>query len=155
MRILKLTTLITACLAAVPVFADTITIHDAYARSSGPSAKTGAAFFEIVNKGDRADRLVAAESDIAVRTELHTHIEADNGVMQMREVEGGFEIPAGGSHLLQRGADHVMFMGLNQGLAHGDTVTLTLIFEEAGPITLDVPVDLERQPDSATHGHSN
>lgn len=155
MKTLKIAAFAAACLTASPVLADTIMIHDAYARVSGPTAKSGAAFLEVMNSGAAADRLIDVETDIAARAELHTHIEADNGVMQMRHVEDGFEIPAGGSHLLQRGGDHVMLMGLSRGLAHGDTVTLTLIFEVAGAITVDVPVDLERQPDQAGHDHSN
>lgn len=38
-----------------------------------------------------------------------------------------------------------MFMGLNQGFAQGDILTVTLTFEKAGDITVEIPVDLERQ----------
>ena len=64
--------------------------------------------------------------------------------MRMRHVEDGFEIPAGGTHALERGADHVMFMGLTGGFADGETVTVTLTFENAGDITIDVPVQRDR-----------
>ncbi len=123
-----------------------ITIEDAYARSSTAMSKSGAAFMTIVNAGAGDDRLIGAASDIAARVELHTHIQDENGVMLMREDEDGFPIPAGGSHALARGGDHVMFMGLTAPLEHGDTVALTLTFEKAGEITLTVPVDLERKP---------
>jgi copper(I)-binding protein len=99
-----------------------------------------------MNMSGEADRLVSASSDIAKRVELHTHIDAGNGVMQMRHDEDGFEIPAGGTHMLQRGGDHVMFMGLNQSLEQGDTVTVTLTFEKAGDMVVEIPVDLERMP---------
>ncbi|MCC5983726.1 MAG: copper chaperone PCu(A)C [Rhodobacteraceae bacterium] len=135
-----------------PAFADDIHIHDPFARVSSIMAQSGAAFMIIENTGDSDDRLIAAQSDVARRVELHTHLEDDQGVMRMIEVEAGFAVPAGGSHALERGGDHVMFMGLTRQLAHGDTVSLTLVFEQAGEITLDVPVDLERQPD---HGHSH
>jgi copper(I)-binding protein len=89
----------------------------------------------------------------------------EDGVAKMRQVEGGFPIPAGGEHVLQRGADHVMFMGLNDAMEQGDTVTVTLVFREAGEITVDIPVDLERQPqggqmnqgqmDHSNMGHGN
>jgi copper(I)-binding protein len=133
-----------ATLFALPVFAD-ITIEDAYARSSGPSAKTGAAFFVIKNTGQDEDRLIAASSDVAKRVELHTHIEQD-GIMKMRQDKDGFEVPAMGAHALQRGADHVMFMGLNAPMVQGDTFEITLTFEQEGEITITVPVDLERTP---------
>ena len=130
---------------ALPAAAE-IAVTDAYARVSTAMAKSGAAFMVIENTGAEDDRLVAAASDVAVRVELHTHKADAAGNMQMLEVKEGFAIPAGGSHALARGGDHVMFMGLNRSLAHGDTVTVTLTFEKAGDITLDVPVDLERQP---------
>jgi len=118
-----------------------IRIEDAFARS-GPHS--GAAFFTIVNEGDTEDRLVAASSDEAARVELHTHIEDENGVVKMRPVEDGFVIPAGGSHKLARGGDHVMFMGLAAPFEEGGTVTVTLSFEGAGDIVVDLPVDNDR-----------
>ena len=116
--------------AATPLFAGDITVQDAYARASRPGAPTGAMFMTIRNSGEAADRLLAAESPVAQLVELHTHID-DNGVMRMRPVEGGLEIPAGGEHMLMRGGDHVMLMGLKQELAVGDTFSVTLNFEES------------------------
>lgn len=138
-----------ALVAALPLSAfagSEITIEDAYARSAGARAMAGAAFFEIHNAGDEDDRLIAAASDVSKRVELHTHIENDAGVMQMVEVEEGFAVPAGGMHALARGGDHVMFMGLNGGWENGDLLTVTLTFEKAGDITVEIPVDLDRKP---------
>lgn len=135
----------TAALFALPAFAGSeISIEDAYARASGPHAMAGAAFMIIVNNGDEDDQLIAARSDIAKRVELHTHIAGENGTMQMRKVEGGFTIPAHGEHVLARGGDHVMFMGLTEPMTDGKLFSLTLVFEQAGEITIEVPVDLER-----------
>ena len=132
-------------LFALPAFAQDITIDDAYARSAGASAIAGAAFFMIHNNAAEDDRLIAARSPVAERVELHTHLEEANGVMRMVEVEDGFPVPAGGMHGLARGGDHVMFMGITQPFEQGATIPLTLVFEKAGEIELDVPVDLERQ----------
>jgi copper(I)-binding protein len=99
----------------------------------------------IENTTDTDDRLISATSDVAQRVELHTHQADSAGNMQMVEVKEGFAIPAHGSHALARGGDHVMFLGLNRGLAHGDMVDVTLTFEKAGDVTLKIPVDLERQ----------
>jgi len=131
-----------------------IMVMDPYARSSMMSASSGAAFMTLMNQTDQDDRLIAASSDIAKKVELHTHIEDANGVMQMREVEGGFPVPAHGMHALERGGDHVMFMGLNQSLVDGDMVTLTLTFEKAGDIVVEVPVDLTRKPEHGKMKHN-
>ena len=136
-----------------------ITISDAYARSVGAMARSGAVFFVIENAAAAPDRLVGVRSDAAARVELHTHMEADGGVMRMVEVEEGFAVPASGTHRLQRGGDHVMFMGLTNGWTDGETVPLTLVFENAGEITIEVPVDLSRAEEAmappAHGGHGN
>ncbi|MDJ0629375.1 MAG: copper chaperone PCu(A)C [Rhodobacter sp.] len=130
-----------------------IQIVDAYARASSPMAKAGAAFMEITNTADTDDRLVAASSDIAKRVELHTHKDLGDGVMKMIEVEEGFVIPAGGSHALARGGDHVMFMGLTGPLEQGATVSVTLTFEQAGDVVVEIPVDNDRKPGPGGMGH--
>jgi len=136
----------TAIILAMPAFADGIMIKDAYIRSSGPMAKTGAAFLVIMNDTDQDDTLVSATSDIAKRVETHTHIETDDGVMQMRRVEGGFPVAAHSMHALERGGDHLMFMGLDQPLEQGETVTVTLTFEKSGDMIVEIPVDQMRMP---------
>lgn len=145
-----LTAAFAASLALASTAAAEIVVHDAYARSASPVAKSGAVFMVLENTGDTADRLVAAATDAAARVELHTHIENTEGVMRMVEVKDGFEVPAGGRHALKRGGDHVMLMGLAAPLEQGATLPLTLTFEQAGEVTLDVVVDSERQP--AGHG---
>lgn len=137
---------------ATPALAE-IEIRDAYARASMPNAKSGAAFMQIVNTGAEEDRLIGVSSDIAARTELHTHISAGDGIMKMVEVEEGFAIPANGAHMLMRGGDHVMFMGLTTPMNDGETLSVTLEFEKAGEIAVEIPVDLKRQDAEMSHGN--
>ncbi len=135
---------------------ETILVKDAYARSATKTAKTGAAFMVIMNSGPEDDRLVDVKSDVAVRVELHTHKENADGVMQMLHVEEGFAIPAGKMHGLQRGGDHVMFMGLKKPFVQGAVIPVTLVFEKAGEVPIEVPVDLERKPQAEAYGgHKN
>lgn len=128
-----------------PALADGgMTISDPYARAMGAMAKSGAVFFVIENHTDTDDRLTGATSDASEKAELHTHKMDANGMMQMLEIEGGIEIPAGGSHALARGGDHVMLMGLTRVLDKGDSVTLTLTFEHAGEVVVVAPLDNDR-----------
>lgn len=144
MNALKTVLAATAALWALPALADgTITVSDAYARFM-PGSMAGAAFMTIENTGDSDDRLVDAAAAIAEKVELHTHAHGSDGTMQMVHVPEGFPIPAHGTHVLERGADHVMFMGLKEMPADGATVHLTLTFEKAGAIELDLPVDNAR-----------
>lgn len=126
---------------AAPAWAD-IEIHDQYARSS--NAMAGAAFMVIHNHGDTDDRLISVTSDAAQRVELHTHIEDENGVMRMIHVEEGLAIPADGEILMQRGSDHVMFMGLTAPFEQDDMITITFLFENAGEVVVEIPVDQNR-----------
>jgi copper(I)-binding protein len=146
-----------ACVALftnTPLFAGDVMVMDAYARAASKIAKSGAAFMVIHNHSDQDDRLIAAASDVAKRVELHTHIEKD-GVVRMTKLKNGMVIPAGGMHVLKRRGDHIMFMGLTRSLEHGDVIELTLIFEQAGDVTMTVPVDLERQDKMSVHKHSH
>ncbi|MFP7672615.1 copper chaperone PCu(A)C [Marivita sp. S0852] len=143
-----------ALLLAVPAFAE-IEIHDQYARAATPTSKTGAAFMMIRNTGDEADRLIGADSDAAARVELHTHLEDANGVMRMIHVEDGFELPVDGEIAMVRGGKHVMLIGLTNALNHGDSISVTLSFEKAGDVVVDIPVDLERQDHGTMMNHGS
>lgn len=138
---------------ALPAFAADIMVMDPYARSASPSAKTGAAFMMIHNHGATDDQLIDVTSPAAKKVQLHTHIEDANGVMKMTHVEDGFAVPADGMIMLKRGGHHVMFMGLNEPFEQGKMVPVTLIFEKAGEVEIEVPVDLERTEEMG-HDHN-
>ena len=115
-------------------FAADIEIKDAWSKASIGQVRNGAAFFNVVNHG-MADRIVGVRSDLADKTELHTHI-MENNVMKMRKVEGGVEVPMQGEVMFKPGSYHVMLIGLKKPLEQGEMVKVTLEFEKAG----DVPV---------------
>ncbi|MGR3291688.1 MAG: copper chaperone PCu(A)C [Paracoccaceae bacterium] len=137
-------TLLGSLLMASPSFSGDLLVDGAYFRTAGPLAKSGGAFMQLFNLAVTDDRLMAVSSNIAVRVEMHQNIDAGNSVMQMRKVEGGFLIPAGGVHILERGGDHLMFMGLTRRIVDGDVITVVLSFQNAGDISIDIPVDLGR-----------
>ena len=125
-----------------------LTVTGPWARASAGMARAGAAFMTIENAG-AGDRLVAASADVSARVELHTHIMTTDGVMQMREVEGGIEIDANGQTELAPGGLHVMFIGLEAPFEEGTRFPLTLTFEQAGDVTVEVEV---RSPTAGGHG---
>jgi len=146
--------LIAGAFALLPAFASAqMMVEDPYARSASAAAISGAAFMAITNQSDMDDTLIAATSDVAERVELHTHIMAETGMMRMVELEDGIPLPAGETVMLQRGGLHVMFLGLTRALNQGDDVVVTLEFEHAEPLTVTIPVDLERQPMPGGMGH--
>jgi len=150
LRVTAFTALAALTLAA-PATAQGIEVHDPYARSASPMARTGAAFMVIHNHGDAGDRLIGASSPAAKMVQLHTHREED-GVMSMIHVEEGFALPADGEIVMERGGKHVMLMGLTAPLEQDEMIPLSLVFEKSGEVQLEVPVDLARK---ANHGHGH
>ena len=61
------------------------------------------------------------------------------GIMKMRKVEK-IPVPAGGSVSLKPGGYHVMLFDLKKDLAVGDSMDVTLTFEQAGEVTLTAQV---------------
>ena len=98
----------------------------------------GGAFMLLKNSGTTPDKLIRAASEVAETVEIHqTVMEGD--VMRMSPVEF-IEIPAGGEVELKPGSYHVMLIGLKQDLKAGDTINITLTFENAGETTVKVEV---------------
>lgn len=139
------------CLAA-PAFAAEIEVHDAYAIASRPDAPTGGAYMLIENHGNEDDTLISASAPVAQMVQLHANIIDDDGVAHMVEHDAGIPLPAGGTITLARGGDHVMFMGITESFTDGMIIPLTLHFELAGDLLVEVPVDLARMAD-AGDGH--
>ncbi|MGE0152123.1 MAG: copper chaperone PCu(A)C [Reyranellaceae bacterium] len=102
-------------------------------------AATGGAFLSVDNTGAAPDRLLRASTARAGKVELHTHIK-DGDVMRMRAVEA-IDLPPGQKVTLQPGGYHIMLFDLKQPLKEGERVPLTLEFEKAGRITVEIAVD--------------
>ena len=130
-------------------------VSDSYARSNGPLAKAGAAYMKIMNYSEQNDRLLRVYSDIAKKTELHTHLESDNGVMKMVRIDNGIEIGAMKEHTLVRGGEHIMFMGLKEPFENGKIIPVTLLFEKAGEVNIEVVVDQKRKEKKHSQSHTH
>lgn len=124
--------------------ADAISITQPWAPPTIANQTVGVAFLTVTSNGATNDRLLGARVEGVETVELHNHSMQD-GIMRMRRVDGGIEIPAGGVVELKPGGLHLMLMGVRCSLQDGDTVTVTLTFERAGDIETRVPVR-ERPP---------
>lgn len=124
--------------AAVRFPVGDLTIVSPWARATAPSAPAGAAFMAIENAGQGSDRLVAARSPAAERVEFHTHL-TEGGIMRMRPVPA-IEVPPSGKVELKPGEYHLMLIGLQRPLVKGESFPVTLSFERAGTVQVDVTV---------------
>ncbi len=91
---------------AGPALADMFEIGSVQIRATAPGMAVTGGYVSITNKGHADDRLVAASAGFAKRVEIHEMIH-DNGVMKMRQREGGIHIPAGGTVTLKPGGHKV------------------------------------------------
>lgn len=120
---------------AMPKAGD-IAVEQPFARAT--PAKVGGVFLTLKNTGGAADKLLKAASPVADAVELHTHVK-DGDAMRMRPVEN-IPVPAHGQTALEPGGYHIMLIGLKQPLKEGTQFPLTLTFEKAGSVTIQVPV---------------
>ena len=120
------------------VFGADVEIDGAYARASIPNVPNSAAFFVIKNNSDKDIAITSANSDIAEKNELHTHIK-ENQMLKMMKIEK-LVVPAKSSLELKSGSDHIMLMGLKKELKVGDEISLELSFSDGDKKSIKVPV---------------
>lgn len=156
MKLPRIVLAVTAALiVAAPALAQSpqaaIHVENAWARSTPPGAKTAAAYMTVVNTGHDADRLVAAATPVAGEADIHRTSE-ENGVMKMRPA-GPLDVKPGSPITLSPGGLHVMMMDLKKPLTDGQDFPLTLVFEKAGKIQVNVHVQ-RMPPAGSAGGHS-
>lgn len=130
-----------------------LTISDPWSRALPPNAPAGAAYFTVTNQGQAQDRLVGAASDVAGKAELHTHVKSGE-MMRMQKVDA-VDIPASGEAIFAPGGNHVMLIGLKRPLKDGEQFPLTLEFEKAGKVQVEVPVRADAQGGMQHHDHAH
>lgn len=144
--LLGLTLLLPALLAQAHEYeVGQLHIDHPWSREMPPVAPTAAAYFVVHNKGSEADRLLSVSTPVAGKAELHEHVHAD-GVMKMQQVQD-VVIPAGGEVKFEPMGYHVMLFNLKQQAKDGERFPLTLNFEKAGKVDVEVAVQKEAPAD--------
>ena len=133
-----------AALAAglcAPAFAQSVEVRDAWIRTSLQGQKGTVAYMKITAR--EGTRLIGVATPAAGVAEVH-EMKMDGGVMTMRAVTGGLELPAGKTVEFKPGGYHLMLMDLKAALPKDSTVPLTLVFKDAkgvqSKLELKVPV---------------
>lgn len=126
-----------------------LSLSSAWVRPTLGAGRTTAAYVSITNNGTAADRLVAAEVLHAGSVEIHTAGMVD-GIMRMRRLEG-LDIAPGATVQLAPGGFHIMVIGLSEPIKSGEEIPLTLIFEEAGSLTITATVSLAPPANASRH----
>ncbi len=131
---------------------DALVVSDPWARP-GRAGDNSAVYFVIENHQAAADTLLRASSDVAGAVELHMSMIAEQpaedgiGAMPQGEVmrmvpQESVEVTGGSRVAFEPGGLHVMLVDLRQNLVVGESLALTLEFQQAGEITLEVPIEM-------------
>jgi len=140
-HILALTVaIIAAPLAAHGFTVGPLKIGHPWSRETAPGQSAGGGFLTITNTGKQDDRLVSATSPAAAQVQIHT-VSMAGGVMRMRELPTGLEIPAGATVALKPGGYHIMLIGLKTPLKQGAMVPAELRFQRAGKVRINFKVE--------------
>lgn len=112
--------------AALSCTAAPVAISHAWARATAPGQNVGAAYLELKSTTDLM--LTKAESPAAGSVEVHT-MSMKDGVMEMR-MQDTLELPAGQAVKLEPGGLHLMLFDLKKPLKVGESVPMTLRFQD-------------------------
>jgi periplasmic copper chaperone A len=131
-------------LSAAPVLAcetfalGDLTIEHAWSRATIGADRPGVFYVKITNNGSADDALVGITTSAAGMPMLHETVVTD-GIASMPHAMS-IPVPAGQNVQLAPGGYHGMLMGLTKALKEGDSFPVTLTFQNAGEIVVNVEV---------------
>jgi copper(I)-binding protein len=140
------------CLGLLPglAFAQGVSAEKGWVRWVPPVSPNSAGYFMLHNESDQDRLLVGASSDVAKAIEIHTVIEKD-GASTMTRLES-IVVPKQDCVLFEGGGNHIMLIGLKQPLQEGQSVALTLHFQNGETLDVDLVVQ-KSQGNGHEHHH--
>lgn len=141
--------IMTLACSGMTTAAQELSIANGWVRLVPPVSETTAAYFDLINKGERDRVLVRVNSNAAKHTEMHV-VTGAHGVTAMKPVEK-FDVHSGKTLSFEPGGRHIMLIGLNSPLQDGETITLQLEFADGEK--LDVSLTVRRDAGGADHSH--
>jgi copper(I)-binding protein len=118
--------------------ADDLTISAPWAHATAAGITSSAVYFTIENAGKQLETLLRASSPAGGEVVFHRTTEQD-GASQMEQL-WTIDLLAGRTVKFEPGARHVMLNDLTGPLVAGSIVPITLQFQHAGAITLQVEI---------------
>jgi periplasmic copper chaperone A len=106
--------------------------------ATAPGAPTALVLLSLHNTGGSADTLLGARTPLAGKVEIHS-MDMTGSVMSMRPM-ASVPVPVGSLVEFRSGGKHLMLVGLARPLEPGMVIPLTLKFQKAGEIKVNVPV---------------
>lgn len=114
-----------------------IVVSEAWIRETPPNAAVAGGYLTL--RSGAADRLLAVETPAAASVEIH-EMSHEGGMMRMRELPDGVELPAGTEVALKPGGNHLMFIDPVEPVRAGQSIEATLRFAHAPEQTVTFEV---------------
>ena len=115
-----------------------ISAQDGYVRETIPGTNISSAYMTLNNPTDANRRLISVSSSVSERVEIHEHT-MEGGMMRMRQ-RNFVEILAKDSTVFQPSGFHLMIFDLKQSLKAGETIIITLHFDDESSIDVNYQV---------------
>lgn len=120
-----------------------IEVESAWGRPSPMYPTAGGVYMLINNSGTASDTLLSASSPACGSIEFHKTVMKPDGSMGMELIDQPLEIPAGGQLELKPGDLHAMCIMKNEMFEVGNTIEMTLVFEQTGEKVISVEMRAE------------
>lgn len=117
-----------------------ITIDHPWSRPTPPGVPMGVGYMAITNHGDGDITFTSATTPRAQNVSIHESTMKD-GTMSMRPLKDGLTIPAGETVELKPHGYHLMLEKLKGPLKEGESIPLTLTFEGAADMNVELNVE--------------
>jgi copper(I)-binding protein len=133
-----------------------VEIGHPWSRPTPPGTPMGVGYLAITNNGNSNITLTGAETDRAARVSIHEST-MKNNMMTMKPVKGGLVIPAGKTVELKPHSYHLMLEQLNAPLKVNERIPLTLHFDGADDMAVELavdPMDAEKKSQGMQMNHS-
>lgn len=114
-----------------------VTVTHPWSRPTPPGVPMGVGYMAITNEGDTAVILTGATTPKAERVSIHQSMMKD-GMMSMRPLTEGLTISAGETVKLEPHSYHLMLEGLKDAVVEGVSFPMTLEFDTAEPIQIEL-----------------
>ena len=118
----------------------TLQISRPWARTESADALMGAGFFTVANPDVEHDRLLSASSPKAGKIEIQAIKVVGPGI-RMQAVEAGLRVPKLTTLVLKPRGYHLLMLDLPAPWPIGSKVPVSLDFEKAGRIEVELPVE--------------
>lgn len=139
-----------AVMACDEVVVGNLTVTEAWSRATLGAGRPGVFYVEIRNAGPEEDVLVGLSTPVASMPMLHETVVKD-GLATMPHA-ASVPVPAGEVLRLAPGGFHGMLMGLASPLGEGGRFPITLLFREAGAVTVEAQVQSIRSASAECAG---